>query len=187
MRSCLSGAECEPKERDKFLILTNATYKREYNFLHNTKKCGLDFAYAYFVSFIFFCSFLMLNLFVAVIMDNFDYLTRDSSILGAHHLDEYVRAWSEIDPSGSGRVHYKDMYKMLLNMEPPVGFGAKCPKILAYRRLIRMNMPVDDNGCVHFTTTLFALIRESLNIKMRLSNSYFLHNIAFYFILNQFM
>jgi hypothetical protein len=33
----------------------------------------------------------MLNLFVAVIMDNFDYLTRDSSILGAHHLDEYIR------------------------------------------------------------------------------------------------
>ena len=109
----------------------------------------------------------MLNLFVAVIMDNFDYLTRDSSILGAHHLDEYVRAWGEIDPSGTARVHHKEMYKMLLNMEPPVGFGAKCPKILAYRRLIRMNMPVDENGCVHFTTTLFALIRESLSIKMR--------------------
>ena len=29
-----------------------------------------------------------------------------------------------------------------------------------------MNMPVDDNGTVHFTTTLFALIRESLGIKM---------------------
>lgn len=55
---------------------------------------------------------------------------------------------------------------MLLNMEPPVGFGRKCPKILAYRRLIRMNMPVDENGTVHFTTTLFALIRESLGIKM---------------------
>ena len=109
----------------------------------------------------------MLNLFVAVIMDNFDYLTRDASILGAHHLDEYIRAWADIDPSGSGKMHYKDMYKMLLNMEPPVGFGAKCPKILAYRRLIRMNMPVDEQGQVHFTTTLFALIRESLTIKMR--------------------
>lgn len=31
-------------------------------------------------------------------MDNFDYLTRDWSILGAHHLDEYVRIWSEYDP-----------------------------------------------------------------------------------------
>jgi voltage-dependent calcium channel N type alpha-1B len=72
-----------------------------------------------------------------------------------------------IDKKNSGKVHFKDIYKMLLNMEPPVGFGAKCPKILAYRRLIRMNMPVDENGCVHFTTTLFALIRESLSIKMR--------------------
>lgn len=41
----------------------------------------------------------MLNLFVAVIMDNFDYLTRDSSILGAHHLDEFVRIWGQYDPN----------------------------------------------------------------------------------------
>lgn len=41
----------------------------------------------------------MLNLFVAVIMDNFEYLTRDSSILGPHHLDEYVRIWAEYDPA----------------------------------------------------------------------------------------
>lgn len=30
-----------------------------------------------------------------------------------------------------------------------------------------MNMPLDDSGKVHFTTTLFALIRENLSIKMR--------------------
>lgn len=30
-----------------------------------------------------------------------------------------------------------------------------------------MNMPVDDEGKVNFTSTLFALIRENLNIKMR--------------------
>lgn len=30
-----------------------------------------------------------------------------------------------------------------------------------------MNMPLDDEGKVNFTTTLFALIRENLNIKMR--------------------
>ena len=43
----------------------------------------------------------MLNLFVAVIMDNFDYLTRDESILGPHHMDEFVRVWSVYDPSAS--------------------------------------------------------------------------------------
>lgn len=58
---------------------------------------------------------------------------------------------------------------MLRNMEPPVGFGKKCPYRLAYRKLIRMNMPVANDGTVHFTTTLFALIRESLGIKMSIS------------------
>ena len=61
--------------------------------------CGSMVTYTYFISFIFLCSFIMLNLFVAVIMDNFDYLTRDSSILGAHHLDEFIRIWAEYDPS----------------------------------------------------------------------------------------
>ncbi|KAF8568150.1 hypothetical protein P879_01462 [Paragonimus westermani] len=128
-------------------------------------SCGSSFTYPYFVVFNFLCTFLMLNLFVAVIMDNFDYLTRDSSILGPHHLDEFIRVWAEYDPGAKGLIHHKDMYEMLRNMEPPVGFGKNCPYRLAYRKLVRMNMPVDENGCVHFTTTLFALIRESLGIK----------------------
>ena len=33
----------------------------------------------------------------------------------------------------SGRIAYTDMYDMLRNMEPPVGFGKKCPYRLAYR------------------------------------------------------
>lgn len=52
-------------------------------------------------------------------------------------------------------------------MDPPLGFGNKCPNRLAYKKLIRMNMPLDDEMRVQFTTTLFALIRENLNIKMR--------------------
>ena len=65
------------------------------------QNCGSSLTYVYFVSFIFLCSFIMLNLFVAVIMDNFDYLTRDSSILGSHHLGEFITVWSEYDPSGT--------------------------------------------------------------------------------------
>ncbi|XP_076352294.1 voltage-dependent calcium channel type A subunit alpha-1-like isoform X1 [Tachypleus tridentatus] len=149
MLSCIKGRLCDPRSS-----------KSGY-------ECGSNLAYVYFVSFIFFCSFLMLNLFVAVIMDNFDYLTRDSSILGAHHLDEFIRVWAEYDPSASGYIHYTEVYDMLRNMEPPLGFGNKCPYKLAYKKLIRMNMPILEEGKVNFTTTLFALIRENLNIMMR--------------------
>ncbi|KAK5897494.1 hypothetical protein CesoFtcFv8_010552 [Champsocephalus esox] len=130
------------------------------------KECGSDFAYFYFVSFIFLCSFLMLNLFVAVIMDNFEYLTRDSSILGPHHLDEFIRVWAEYDPAACGRIKYLDMYQMLLHMSPPLGLGKKCPPRVAYKRLVKMNMPIAEDNSVHFTSTLMALIRTALEIKL---------------------
>ncbi|XP_050972672.1 voltage-dependent R-type calcium channel subunit alpha-1E isoform X7 [Labeo rohita] len=153
MLSCLGEKDCEP---DKSVNSTT----------NEKKDCGTDFAYFYFVSFIFFSSFLMLNLFVAVIMDNFEYLTRDSSILGPHHLDEFVRIWGEYDRAACGRIHYTDMYEMLTCMSPPLGLGKKCPSKVAYKRLVLMNMPVDEDMSVHFTSTLMALIRTALDIKI---------------------
>uniref|UniRef100_P27884-5 Isoform CBP107 of Voltage-dependent P/Q-type calcium channel subunit alpha-1A n=1 Tax=Oryctolagus cuniculus TaxID=9986 RepID=P27884-5 len=148
MLSCLSGKPCDKNSG----ILT--------------PECGNEFAYFYFVSFIFLCSFLMLNLFVAVIMDNFEYLTRDSSILGPHHLDEYVRVWAEYDPAAWGRMLYRDMYAMLRHMPPPLGLGKNCPARVAYKRLLRMDLPVADDNTVHFNSTLMALIRTALDIKI---------------------
>ena len=93
--------------------------------------CGTDFAYPYFISFFVVCSFLILNLFVAVIMDNFDYLTRDWSILGPHHLDEFVRLWSEYDPDAKGRIKHVDVVTLLRKISPPLGFGKLCPHRVA--------------------------------------------------------
>lgn len=43
----------------------------------------------------------MLNLFIAVIMDSFAFLTEDQSILGPHHLDEFNVLWAEYDPGAT--------------------------------------------------------------------------------------
>lgn len=75
---------------------------------------------------------------------------------------------------------------MLKNMDPPLGFGNKCPNRLAYKKLIRMNMPLDEEGKVNFTTTLFALIRENLNIKMRSGNHEFAYEMSIYLCDNKF-
>uniref|UniRef100_A0A8B9REP3 Calcium channel, voltage-dependent, R type, alpha 1E subunit a n=1 Tax=Astyanax mexicanus TaxID=7994 RepID=A0A8B9REP3_ASTMX len=151
MLSCLGGQNCE----------ADPSLNSEPD-----GGCGTDFAYFYFVSFIFFSSFLMLNLFVAVIMDNFEYLTRDSSILGPHHLDEFVRMWGQYDRAACGRIHYKEMYKVVRTISPPLGFGKNCPYRVACKRLVLMNMPVDEEMAVHFTSTLMALIRTALEIKI---------------------
>ena len=54
------------------------------------------------------------------------------------------------------------MFALLKQIDPPLGFGSKCPDLLSYKRLVRMNMPIDDEGRVNFTTTLFALVRVNL-------------------------
>nr|CAD2130697.1 unnamed protein product [Meloidogyne enterolobii] len=142
--------KCDPASDD---------YKKDPN-----AGCGVNFAYPYFISFFMLCSFLIINLFVAVIMDNFDYLTRDWSILGPHHLEEFVRLWSEYDPDAKGRIKHLDVVTLLRKISPPLGFGKLCPHRLACKRLVSMNMPLNSDGTVCFNATLFALVRTNLKI-----------------------
>uniref|UniRef100_A0A8C1N8H2 Voltage-dependent L-type calcium channel subunit alpha n=1 Tax=Cyprinus carpio TaxID=7962 RepID=A0A8C1N8H2_CYPCA len=150
MLACLPGKQCDSES--------------DYN-PGEEKTCGSNFAILYFISFYMLCAFLIINLFVAVIMDNFDYLTRDWSILGPHHLDEFKRIWSEYDPEAKGRIKHLDVVTLLRRIQPPLGFGKLCPHRVACKRLVAMNMPLNSDGTVMFNATLFALVRTALKIK----------------------
>ncbi|XP_069393076.1 calcium channel, voltage-dependent, L type, alpha 1D subunit, a isoform X13 [Paralichthys olivaceus] len=150
MLACMSGKLCDPES--------------DYN-PGEEMTCGSGFAIIYFITFYMLCAFLIINLFVAVIMDNFDYLTRDWSILGPHHLDEFKRIWSEYDPEAKGRIKHLDVVTLLRRIQPPLGFGKLCPHRVACKRLVAMNMPLNSDGTVMFNATLFALVRTALKIK----------------------
>ncbi|XP_074929334.1 voltage-dependent L-type calcium channel subunit alpha-1D isoform X3 [Chelonoidis abingdonii] len=150
MLACLPGKQCDP----------DSDHSPEEEF-----TCGSNFSIIYFISFYMLCAFLIINLFVAVIMDNFDYLTRDWSILGPHHLDEFKRIWSEYDPEAKGRIKHLDVVTLLRRIQPPLGFGKLCPHRVACKRLVAMNMPLNSDGTVMFNATLFALVRTALKIK----------------------
>uniref|UniRef100_A0AAQ4PV60 Voltage-dependent L-type calcium channel subunit alpha n=1 Tax=Gasterosteus aculeatus aculeatus TaxID=481459 RepID=A0AAQ4PV60_GASAC len=150
MMASMYGKKCDPKSD----FLPGEEY-----------TCGSNFAVFYFLSFYCLCAFLILNLFVAVIMDNFDYLTRDWSLLGPHHLDEFKKIWAEYDPEATGRIKHLDVVTLLRRIQPPLGFGKFCPHRAACKRLIGMNMPLNSDGTVTFNATLFALVRTALKIK----------------------
>ncbi|KAG7277664.1 hypothetical protein CRUP_025349, partial [Coryphaenoides rupestris] len=152
MLACTPSRPCEKGSTNENSTLT-------------TEECGSQFAIFYFVSFYMLCAFLIINLFVAVIMDNFDYLTRDWSILGPHHLDEFKRIWAEYDPEAKGRIKHLDVVTLLRRIQPPLGFGKLCPHRVACKRLVSMNMPLNSDGTVMFNATLFALVRTALRIK----------------------
>ncbi|XP_065647835.1 voltage-dependent L-type calcium channel subunit alpha-1D isoform X2 [Hydra vulgaris] len=153
MHECYDNADCEER------------YASHYNHVPN---CGSTIlARIYFMSYMFISMFFLLNLFVAVIMDNFEYLTRDSSIFGSHDLEDFVRCWSQFDPKATGYISHDKLYELMSYISPPIGFGVKCPKTIAYKRLIRMNMPVNSDGGVSFYTTLMSLVRVGLKICLK--------------------
>uniref|UniRef100_A0A3B4AT29 Voltage-dependent L-type calcium channel subunit alpha n=1 Tax=Periophthalmus magnuspinnatus TaxID=409849 RepID=A0A3B4AT29_9GOBI len=150
MLAALPGRRCDPE--------ADIEPGEEYS-------CGSNLSYIYFISFFMLCAYLIINLFIAVIMDNFEYLTRDWTVLGTHHLDEFKRVWSDYDPEATGRIKHIDLVTMLRRIQPPLGFGKLCPHRVCCRRLVAMNVPLHHDGTVTFNATLFALVRTSLKIK----------------------
>nr|XP_005989524.1 PREDICTED: voltage-dependent L-type calcium channel subunit alpha-1C [Latimeria chalumnae] len=167
MLACMPKRRCDPESESP-----NSSSDED-------TSCGSSFAIFYFVSFYMLCAFLIINLFVAVIMDNFDYLTRDWSILGPHHLDEFKRIWAEYDPeantvtsrsfltqsAGFSQARFVAMDKCFTLLEPVS--TVQQPELMEVKlsRLVSMNMPLNSDGTVMFNATLFALVRTALRIK----------------------
>uniref|UniRef100_A0A8C3IS63 Calcium voltage-gated channel subunit alpha1 E n=1 Tax=Chrysemys picta bellii TaxID=8478 RepID=A0A8C3IS63_CHRPI len=142
MLSCLQGKGCEPD--------TTATSGQ-----HENEHCGTDLAYIPFSS-----------VFFHILLSHLPSLFYALSLSLHPFLYEFVRIWAEYDRAACGRIPYKDMYKLVRVISPPLGLGKNCPYRVACKRLVLMNMPVAEDMTVHFTSTLMALIRTALDIKI---------------------
>jgi hypothetical protein len=82
--------------------------------------CGSWAAIPYFISFVLLITIVMLNLFTAVIIENFEkQQEQDKWKLNPHTLEEFVELWSEYD-DGTGTIDAMDLEKMLMRW---VGVG----------------------------------------------------------------
>lgn len=56
-------------------------------------------------------------------MDNFGYLTQDESILGPHHLDEFIRVWAEFDPRATLVIIFTYLVLHVINLPRHANIG----------------------------------------------------------------
>lgn len=132
-------------------------------------NCGSYISYFYFASFVFICSYIMTHLFLAVIMDNFVYLTHDISTLDNRHIHKYTALWSKYDRGGTGRITTSDAMELLKILDPPLGCGLLAPKRNIYSKLLKLQIPIEEDMKVKFTELLMCLVLDSLNL--RISNT----------------
>jgi len=132
----------------------------------SNENCGTSISYFYFGSFVFICSYIMTNLFLAFIMDNFVYLTHDWSELDSRHIHLFTAIWGQYDKSGAGFIKKEKLVSLLKNLNPPLGNGKMCPDRTIYARILKLRVPVEKDGTVRFNELLMTLVLDFLQLKV---------------------
>jgi regulatory protein YycI of two-component signal transduction system YycFG len=64
-----------------------------------------------------FVTFIMLNLFIAIILEGFQkQLTEEAQDIQPEVIDEFVNIWKELDPTASGMILIDDLEQLVLKI-----------------------------------------------------------------------
>jgi len=126
-------------------------------------NCGTAAAIPYFVSFQVLGSFVMLNLVVAVILENFTTLGNvNPNLISSNDIANFKEAWAEIDPDANGLAPISDLANVLNALPPPMGFkgGGGAWNTAKVRRYIESLKLTDHDGEVKFQEVIDKIVRD---------------------------
>ena len=126
--------------------------------------CGSWLALPFFISFLVIGTFVMLNLVVAVILENFTSLGNvNPDLVSTDDITDFKEAWAKYDPDANGQIPAKVLPELVLALAPPLGIsgtkeGTSASK--AYRFCLSLGL-TQDKGEIAFRPTLDALINKN--------------------------
>eukprot|EP01062_Namystynia_karyoxenos_P068939 TRINITY_DN6409_c0_g1_i2.p1 TRINITY_DN6409_c0_g1~~TRINITY_DN6409_c0_g1_i2.p1 ORF type:complete len:2273 (+),score=828.29 TRINITY_DN6409_c0_g1_i2:84-6902(+) len=127
-------------------------------------NCGLDWqAPLFYISFLLMAGFVLTNLFVAIILDNFaTTMEIEKSDLHLADLHFFLDIWSEFDPTACLTIPTEQLPKLLSRLGPPLGISSNTRRLEILQRNQRLGIP-EHGGLVHFIETLIPLARHVMN------------------------
>eukprot|EP00327_Prymnesium_parvum_P044618 CAMPEP_0205857742 /NCGR_PEP_ID=MMETSP1083-20121108/3824_1 /ASSEMBLY_ACC=CAM_ASM_000430 /TAXON_ID=97485 /ORGANISM="Prymnesium parvum, Strain Texoma1" /LENGTH=1580 /DNA_ID=CAMNT_0053219251 /DNA_START=327 /DNA_END=5070 /DNA_ORIENTATION=+ len=88
--------------------------------------CGSVFAVPYFITYMIFGSFVLLNLVVAVILENFTILgSQNPDLVSREDIARFKEVWAVFDPDADGKIHYRLLPKLLSQLPHPMGLQGR--------------------------------------------------------------
>jgi voltage-dependent calcium channel L type alpha-1D len=135
------------------------------------EKCGdRPFAIIYWISFTFLATFMCLNIFIAVILDNFSTISEEDEgfiELNSKDMKKYEKAWSIFAPNGEHFIKTKYLPVLLEKLEAPLGFKGQALTGAQLLRIIEAFNIRDYHGWVHFAEVLWVLASTVSGADMR--------------------
>ena len=86
------------------------------------KQCGTNLSFAYFGFFIVVVQFLMVNLFVAVVLEGFSSTNKEhTGFIHSLHFEELLEKWTAYDEDATGWIKMEDICFLVHEVEYPLG------------------------------------------------------------------
>eukprot|EP00659_Diplonema_papillatum_P022930 gene22930-35140_t len=126
--------------------------------------CGLSAAAPlYYISFLLMAGFVLTNLFVAIILDNFaTTMEIEKSELRLHDLHKFIEIWADFDPAAKLTIRTLVLPKFLERLGPPLGISRRTSRVEILKRTRSYCIP-EHGGVVHFIETIIPLARHVMN------------------------
>ncbi|CAG09347.1 unnamed protein product, partial [Tetraodon nigroviridis] len=113
---------------------------------------------AFFVSYIIICFLIVINMYIAVILENFGVATEESADpLSEDDFEMFYEVWEKFDPHATQFMEYRQLSDFADALEPPLCIP-KPNKI----ELISMDLPMVNGERIHCLDILFAFTKRVL-------------------------
>lgn len=113
---------------------------------------------AFFVSYIIICFLIVVNMYIAVILENFGVATEESADpLSEDDFEMFYEVWEKFDPHASQFMEYNKLSEFADALDPPLRI-AKPNKV----ELISMDLPMVSGERIHCLDILFAFTKRVL-------------------------
>ncbi|XP_058643524.1 sodium channel, voltage-gated, type I-like, alpha isoform X2 [Onychostoma macrolepis] len=112
----------------------------------------------FFVSYIIICFLIVVNMYIAVILENFSVATEESAEpLSEDDFDRFYEVWEKFDPKATQFMDYDKLSDFANSLDPPL----RIPKPNRLQ-LISMDLPMVSGERIHCLDILFAFTKRVL-------------------------
>lgn len=84
--------------------------------------CGSDLSYLFFLTFVVIMQLMVVNLFIAIVLEGFaQFSIQNNSIVGSHDYEKLIDIWSFYDPTATGWIKPKHLAFLMYELPAPLG------------------------------------------------------------------
>ncbi|XP_070490836.1 sodium channel protein 60E-like isoform X2 [Chironomus tepperi] len=115
-------------------------------------------AITYFTSFIIISYMIVINMYIAIILENFNQAHQEEEVgIVEDDLEMFYIRWSKYDPHASQFISFSQLSDFIASLDPPLGIPK--PNTLA---LVSFNLPISKGNKIHCLDILHALVKHVL-------------------------